>query len=157
PSRAPRRPGEAQEAGRPAAIRPTPGEALEKREVLSSFQSIQLLQLSPDGQHLAFAAQGKQGWNVIEDGKVVGGTYQAINEIQFTPDGKQLVFIAQTPQGDQVLKDGKVGGGTYQTALYLQFSPDGQHFVFVASVNNGVSQEVIEDGRVVGGLHEEIR
>ncbi|MDF1800622.1 MAG: hypothetical protein P1V81_15705 [Planctomycetota bacterium] len=59
------------------------------------FQRIEGLTWSPDGELLAFAAQGEEGWRV-HAGDKVSDAYDHIGELHFSKDGKRLAFGART-------------------------------------------------------------
>ncbi len=133
---------------------------------------VPLLQFSPDGKHLLFAAATSRdnsgsptGWQVVKDGQVIGGTYSGVAYPQFSPDGSHVLFAAATStdnsgflKGWEVVEDGQVLGSTYTSEPYPQFSPAGNHVlvVTVTSTNGSgtpTAWQVSEDGQVLGGTY----
>lgn len=100
--------------------------------------------VSPDGNGIAFAGYGKDGWNVMQDMQLIG-TYKYSDQLSYSPDSKHLAYIAiignfeplsnqsfwlgegNTQSSDvvsSVMVDGKQIN-KHERVLYLQYSPEG--------------------------------
>jgi hypothetical protein len=133
----------------------------------------------PSGSHLAYVAAtsvgadgNPAGWDVVEDGKLLGGPYPTATapDLIDSPDGNHLAYTAPTgadsfglPTDWVVVEDGQTVGGPYpsETPPTLQFSPDGSAFALMAptsadSSGNATRWTVVENGQTVGGPYADV-
>jgi len=61
---------------------------------------------SADGRHYAYAAQRKDEWFVVWDGRELG-PFGSVRAVRLTPDGKHLVFVAAPEATKWLFVDGK--------------------------------------------------
>lgn len=87
---------------------------------------------SPDSQHLALVVKTSSGWEVIDDGNVVGSGFSSVGALTFSADGSDLAFITYTGTdllgtgGLDVVENGTIVSSTYYAITNLQFSSSDQ-------------------------------
>lgn len=95
---------------------------------------------SPDGRHIAYFMQDKDGCHVVVDG-VMGKGYDSIpgNMVYFSPDSKHSAYAATCRKDDKDNKDNKTRyvvvldgkeGKEYDSAQDITFSPDSQRLAY---------------------------
>jgi uncharacterized delta-60 repeat protein len=111
-------------------INTAPGgsEVSEKGKVIFKSANAQVGQalFSPNGQQLALAVHTKAGWEVIENGKVVG-VFRSVGSLTFSANGSDLAFVASSNvKGkivNEVVENGKVVKTSAAAFSDLQFAP----------------------------------
>jgi hypothetical protein len=81
------------------------------------------IQFSPGSNHLAFVVQTNGGWDVIEDGTIVGSGYSMVTPLTFNANGDDIAYVIYSPasKGDEVVENGKVVSNAYSAVANLQF------------------------------------
>jgi WD40 repeat protein len=107
---------------------------------------------SPDGEHLAYAAE-RAGWRVVRDGRE-GPVFEALlaHSLSWSPDGRRLAYVGQRGESRFVVDGDRVGHG-YDGIAGLTFSADGARLGYVA--RRGESVELVIEG-VAGKPHPAI-
>jgi hypothetical protein len=109
---------------------------------------------SPDSQHLALVVDTSSGWEVIEDGSLVGNGYSSVSLLTFSQDGNDLAFITYgtgtslEADGYEVVENGSVVSNRYYAIGDLQFNSPGDQLSFAGyqsqSVPTGILPQFIE-------------
>jgi hypothetical protein len=102
--------------------------------------------VSPDSQHVAYAAMVGQQWFVVRDGQK-SSAYDGVDVLLFSPDSRRLAFMAK--RGGQWLsvvdgQEGKPYKDIIQTGAV--FSPDSQRVAYFAQLADD-RQVVVVDGK----------
>ncbi|HUJ44814.1 MAG TPA: hypothetical protein VLW52_14535 [Opitutaceae bacterium] len=109
----------------------------------ASYDSIQQLSFSPDGQHLYCfgfkrTAQGESIFVAADDdewgpySRTVNGAEVAAFRFVFSPDGKHVAFESGDGKNCFVVRDGKSGAPYDHVYGTITFSPDSQHIAYFA-------------------------
>ena len=91
--------------------------------------------VSPDGQHVAYVAQGMQTHTVIVDNGTPSQQYRGCDTLKFSPDSKTMLYIATGGQGEFVVVNGKEYGPFISHNSEPVFSQEGGHWA--CCVNTG--------------------
>ncbi len=102
---------------------------------------------------MAFVVQDATTFQVLEDGKRVGGIYPnppnggmfyyaPPASPTFSADGRHLAFAAFDGKSYQVVIDGKAVSSKYKAINQVDFSPDNKHYAFTAQLKTG--EEVLQ-------------
>lgn len=126
----------------------------------SRYQSIGIIEFSPDGKHAAFVARKAEREFVVLDGKP-GMKHGDIEKLlTFSPDSKHLAYVATDfdNNGDGrsfVVVDGKPGAKFRNVSgISVSFSPDSKHVSYFASPD-GEKYCMVVDGKA-GKTYDEV-
>lgn len=104
---------------------------------LSSWVSYSL-EISPDGEHVAYKAEKDGKYFIVLDGKK-GKQYKYVSDITFSPDSKRLAYVAQVGKEEFVVIDGQEGkryssnfASMPDNIEDLTFSPDSKKVAYIA-------------------------
>ena len=85
------------------------------------YQGIGTLELSPDGQHIAYSAFDKNGWRMVHDGEE-GMIVDEIGTPVFSPDSRHFAYDAKVGEEWVLVVDGKTKGtGQPQYSFHDKF------------------------------------
>lgn len=129
------------------------------------------MRFSPDGKHIAYAAQtGVAGYQPVVDGavkphnlgnfaaRVQGNLPVSIPQLFYSPDGTRLAYVGVKPDGTgktAVWVDGVAHQGPMPSYFHPAWSPDSKHFAAVISNGSGRGWVIMIDGKF-GPVFEDI-
>ncbi len=103
------------------------------------FDNVRYLRFSPDGKHVAYAAEENSGtpeWKsfIVLDGQI-GTKHQGgnTNSPLFSPDSKRLAYATGEKQTGFVVVDGQAGPEYQTPPSLIVFSPDSKRLAYVAN------------------------
>jgi formylglycine-generating enzyme required for sulfatase activity len=120
------------------------------------YDGIGEMALSPQADHIAYAARKGSKFHLIVNGKTPSLEFDNIQYITYSPDGNHLAFGAKTGEKWFAVLDGNAGPG-YDFVGNFVFSPDSRHFAHTAIKQNGKKQTVVLDGVEICPLYDLIR
>ena len=112
------------------------------------FEEISGPALSPDGNHVAYAAARGGKWRLIVDGRVEKNLDGAVEDVAYGPSGT-LAYV-ELRKEKSVLVSGGRKSEPFDSISQFIFSPDGSRLAFIGY--QGEMEYVVVDGRKVGKL-----
>src|SRR5262249_6860474 len=134
--------------------KPVPGgtAAVIDGKVGRAYDGIQLIQFSPDSQHVVYVGNRTLNFPVIDGQEMKGATM--IKGFVFSPIGGRYAYNANGSDGYHIVVDGKESP-RYYSAIdnTITFSPDGKHYAY-AAYSNLMTVDVVVDGTALqtGGI-----
>jgi hypothetical protein len=109
------------------------------------------LEVSPDGNRVAYAAKRKNAWVAIADGLAPQPSAESVGPFVFSSDSKHLAFLSSSGKKVRVVTDG-MSGPEWDEVRHLAFSPNCAFLVYTARI--GGAWKVIANDREIFGCDE---